>query len=229
MCLSPQADVIAGIGIAVVAVDALRHNRAGRTLPLALLPALFAAHTLTEAFVWWAADGLVPARVGEAATSLYMLVAFVVLPVYVPACVLLLEPRGWRRATLAGLTLAGAVAGGLFLGGLVGGRGQATVCTLYVDYDVAGTAAMAGILYVIATCGALLLSGQRALLVWGVVNVVAVGALNVWAASGLPSLWCVWAACTSVFVAWYLRHLDAARARGEPWPWDAATSPASRT
>jgi hypothetical protein len=225
MCLSPQADLVAGAVIAVVAVDALRHNRAGRTLPLALLPAVFAVHSFTEAFVWWGADGTVPAAVGQAAVAFYMVVAFVVLPVYVPACVLLLEPRGGRRALLTALTIAGAIAGAMFLAGMLAGRAQATVCSLYVDYTVTGTAAIAGILYVIATCGAMLLSGERPLLVWGAVNVVAVGALNVWAGQGLPSLWCLWAACTSFFVAWYLRHLDTRHARGDPWPWQSAAPP----
>lgn len=219
MCLSPEVDVVAAVAISAIAVDALRHSRARRTLPLALLPALFAAHTLTEAFIWWGADGTVSADLASAATWLYMLVAFVLLPVYVPAAVLLLEPRGLRRTLLIVLTAAGAIAGGLFLVGMLAGRASATVCDRYVDYSIQDTPAAAGILYIIATCGALLLSGEKPLMLWGIVNVFAVAAINVWSAEGLPSIWCLWAAVTSGFVAWYLRHLDAAHARGEPWPW----------
>lgn len=222
MCLSPQVDVVAAVAISVIAVDALRHSHEPRTVPLALLPALFAAHTLTEAFIWWGADGTVPATVASVATWLYMLVAFVVLPVYVPAAVLLLEPRGLRRTLLLLLTAAGAISGGLFLVGMLDSRATAVVCDRYVDYSIRDAPSAAGILYLIATCGALLLSGERPLMLWGIVNVVAVTAINVWSAEGLPSIWCLWAAVTSGFVAWYLRHLDAAHARGEPWPWQRA-------
>ena len=60
-------------------------------------------------------------------------------------------------------------------------------------------------LYVVSTCGALLLSGSAPLIAWGLVNTVAVSALVAWNSLGLPALWCLWAAVTSGFVAWYLR------------------------
>ena len=51
MCLSPEVDLAARILISVVAVDAIRHNRHGRTLPLALLPGIFALHSFASMFV----------------------------------------------------------------------------------------------------------------------------------------------------------------------------------
>jgi hypothetical protein len=75
-------------------------------------------------------------------------------------------------------------------------------------------------MYVAATCGALLLSGQRPLVFWGITNVVVVGVLALAERNGLPSLWCFWAAITSGFVAWFLRSLTRARSAGAPWPWE---------
>lgn len=219
MCLSPEVDLVAGVAIAVVAVDAVRHNRHGRTLPLALLPAVFAVHTLTEAFIWWGERGVVPAQVGDAAAVFFMFVAFVLLPVYVPVSVLLIEPRGWRRDALLLLTGAGAIAAADFLIGLVSGRAEATACSYFIDYRILGAATVSGGLYVLATCGAMLLSGQRPLQVWGVTNVVVVAALIVWQSRGLPSLWCFWAAMSSVFVAVFLRRLAREQERGEAPPW----------
>lgn len=219
MCYSPEADVIAAVVISVVAVDAIRHNHSARTTPLALLPAVFAVHTLSSAFVWWGLDGRVPAVLGTVATSFYLAIAFVLLPVLVPAAVLLIEPPGWRRPALVALGLAGAYASAVFAIGLVDGRGGAAACTYYIDFGITGASSAAGAMYVAATCGALLLSGQRPLVVWGIINAVVVGLLARGVANGLPSLWCFWAAITSVFVAWFLRSLARARASGAPWPW----------
>lgn len=51
MCFAPEADVVAAVIIGAVGADALRHTRGRATWPLAALPLLFAAHSLTEAFV----------------------------------------------------------------------------------------------------------------------------------------------------------------------------------
>lgn len=228
MCLSPQVDLVAGVAITVVAVDAIRHSRSGRTVPLALLPAIFAVHTFTAAFVWWGAQGVVSPAVGEAAAWFFMFVAFALLPIYVPVSILLLEPHGWRRDALLLLAGAGAVAGIDFLIGLVEGQGRAVACDFYIDYQILGSATISGLLYVAATCGAMLLSGYRPLMYWGVLNVVVVLALSAAAKQGLPSLWCFWAAITSLFVAWLMRRLEREHTEGDPWPWQPsppATAP----
>jgi hypothetical protein len=222
MCFSPEADVAAAVVISVVAVDALRHNQSARTAPLALLPAVFAVHTLSSAFVWWGLDGTVASRLGSVATAFYLGVAFALLPVLVPVAIGLLEPPGWRRPALGVLALAGAYASAVFLIGLADGRGAVTACSYYLDFRISGASSAAGVMYVVATCGALLLSGQRPLVIWGITNAVVVGVLALAEGAGLPSLWCFWAACSSVAIAWYLRALAGRRAAGAPWPWDPA-------
>lgn len=222
MCFSPEVDVVAAVVISVVAVDAIRHNHSVRTAPLALLPAVFAVHTLASAFVWWGLEGGVPSGLGAAATSFYLAIAFVVLPVLVPVAVLLIEPPGWRRPALVVLGLAGAYASAAFALGLLDGRGGAAACSYYIDFGITGASSAAGVMYVAATCGALLLSGQRPLVLWGITNAVVVSLLVLAEANGLPSLWCFWAACTSIFIAWFLRSLARSRAAGAAWPWTPA-------
>ncbi|MDO8309320.1 MAG: hypothetical protein Q7V58_13305 [Actinomycetota bacterium] len=223
MCLSPQFDVVAGLAISVVAIDALWHCRNPRLLGLAALPAIFAVHTFSSAAVWLGLQGSLSATVLDVATASYLFVAFVMLPVYLPLAILVIEPRGWRRPTLLLLTAAGGYAAVEFMLAMASGRGSAVACDGYIDFSVASTSSYSAVLYVLATCGALLLSGQRILFIWGVTNIVAVGALSMWASRGLPSLWCLWAACSSVFVAWYLRRLTKGRAAGNPWPWEPVT------
>jgi hypothetical protein len=219
MCLSPEVDVIAASAITLVAVDALRHNKNLRSLPIALLPSVFAVHTFSDAFVWWGAHGKVSAGVADFSAWIYLFIAFTFLPIFVPIATYLLEPKGWRRNLLAIIIFGGVLSG---VDSLISINERITTveaCNLYVDYHVSGTSALAGAFYMIATIGAMLVSGQKYLFKWGVVNVVVVFALSIWASQKLPSLWCFWAAVTSIFVAWFIREIKHEHEKGKAWPW----------
>lgn len=79
----------------------------------------------------------------------------------------------------------------------------------YLAYDIplnnGGVLVMA---YVVATCGGLLFSSDRRIVQFGAINLLAVTVLAMMLSSGLISLWCVWAAVTSVMIAIHLRRTD---------------------
>jgi hypothetical protein len=212
-------DVIAASAITIVAVDALRHNQNLRSLPIALLPAVFAIHTFSDAFVWWGAQGKVSNGVADISAWIYLFIAFTLLPIFVPIATYLLEPKGWRRNLLAIIIFGGVLTGVDSLISINDRISTVEACNLYVDYHVGGTSALAGTFYMIATIGAMLISGQKYLFKWGVVNLVVVIALGIWASQKLPSLWCFWAAITSIFVAWFIREIKNDHEKGKAWPW----------
>lgn len=219
MCLSPEVDLVAGIIISVVAVDAIRHNRHKRTLPLALLPGVFALHSFASLLVWWSFQGIVPEDIGKLAANFYIFVAFVLLPIYVPIVTLLVEPHGWRRHALQVFTAIGFIAGSVYMYYILQGQASVKECTAFLDFHVAGPSWLMSAFYGAATCGAMLFSGYRPLFIWGILNCFAIVILNERLSHALPSLWCLWAACTSFFVSWFLRDLIKLRRAGEPWPW----------
>ena len=56
VCFSPEADLVGGIVVTAIGVDACRHLRQRNTyLLVAVLPLLLGFHQLVEAFVWWGA------------------------------------------------------------------------------------------------------------------------------------------------------------------------------
>ena len=61
------------------------------------------------------------------------------------------------------------------------------------------------VLYVTAICGTLLLSTRRRVVVFGIVNLVAVGIIAWLTVDGFASVWCGWAAITSGAIALHMR------------------------
>jgi hypothetical protein len=205
MCFSPEADLAAGVIVTAVGIDSLGRARTPSESPLAALPLLFGVHQLVEAFVWWGLAGKVPAALGDSAIWVYLAVAFL-LPLWVPLAVRGVEPYGRRRWFITLLTGVGLGVSLVMLGAIVWSPVAAVVdghhIAYRVDLPLGGTL---GTLYAITTCGALLLSSDRWIRSFGGSNAVAV-VLLVWlTVGGLTSLWCVWAAITSVAIDLYLR------------------------
>jgi len=208
MCFSPQADLVGGLVLGVIGLDAARHVRKRRShLAFAALPFLLGAHQFDEAFVWWGLQGSVPASVGRLALWIYLLFAFVVLPTYVPLAVFGLEPRGPRRRTIAGFIALGLGVSGILLVAMVTGPVSGVLGDYHLGYSIglpAGGLVVGA--YVAATCGSLIFSGYRKLAVFGLVNLLVVALLARLAIDGFASLWCAWAAVTAGAIAVTLRH-----------------------
>ena len=159
---------------------------------------------MIEAFVWWGLAGKVPASLGDTATWLYLAIAFL-LPLWVPIAVRGVEPSPGRRPVITLLVGVGLVASIVLLGTIVRGPVDAAVVGHHIAYEVDIPGGAIGVLYVVATCGALLLSSDRWIRFFGVANVAAVVVLVWLTVGGLTSLWCVWAAVTSVAIDLFLR------------------------
>jgi nitrate reductase NapE component len=206
VCFSPEVDVVAGLAIGAVGIDAVRHVRRPAERLLAAVPLVLAVHQLVEAFVWWGLQGKVPAEVGRAAEWLYLVIAFGVLPVLVPLAVAALEPVTHRRRMQAFVVL-GVVVASVLTYAVLRGPSTASIVGHHIDYRVdLWHGGLLVVLYVVATCGSLLASEHRHVRAWGAVNLVVVLLLAWLNRSGFISLWCVWAAITSVAIAWHLRH-----------------------
>jgi len=216
VCFSPEADLAGGLVICVIGVDAVRHvGRRRELIALAWIPLLLGAHQFIESLVWLWLQGHVPRGVGQVALWAYLLIAFVVLPVFIPLAVIALEPTRRRKLMMAPFALTGAVVAGVLLAAMIRGPVSATLAPYHLSYGIKVSDSLVVIaLYVAAVCGPLLLSGYRNVAIFGVVNLVAVVIIARLTISGFASVWCGWAAVSSAAITLHCRFAGPGPAPG---------------
>ncbi|KKD08029.1 DUF6629 family protein [Streptomyces sp. WM6386] len=203
MCWSATADLVAGAGIAGVGVACVARVRRVGDLPMASVPLLLGAHQLIEARVWQVDGGTGPA------TVVWAVIALPLLAAWVPLAVLCAVPRrAWGR--LAVPVVCGVVTAGVMAYAIATRPVRAEIRGHTVGYVLGlphTEVLIAG--YLLATVGALLLSGDRWLFGFGAL--AAVGALACWAMWRLEfvSTWCAFAAVCSLVVFGWVRRRSA--------------------
>ena len=110
MCFSAEVDLVAGVLIGGIGIDAVRHVSVPAQRWLASIPLVLGAHQLIESVVWWGLEGHFSEGVWRFAAWWYLAIAFGLLPVLVPVAVAMLEPVSSRRRASIFVTL-GVVVG----------------------------------------------------------------------------------------------------------------------
>lgn len=127
-----------------------------------------------------------------------------ILPTLVPTAVLLLEPRRARLRVLPFVLLGVIVSVALLVAMLrdpvsVVEHSHALEYRTGVNYGL-----LWAVLYVVAVIGPALMSGYRSIVVFGVANLVGLVTVAVFYTQAFASLWCIYAAMTSVLVVVHL-------------------------
>jgi len=208
MCFSPEGDLAGGIIVTAIGIDACRHLKGRQDhRALAALPLLLGAHQIIEAFVWWGLQGHVPRQLGVDAMWVYLVIAFVVLPVLVPLIVMGLEPTTRRKWRIAPFVAIGTGVSIVLLETMLVNGPSVTLGRYHLAYSIGLQHGIVVIgLYVAATCGSLLASGFRHVVVFGAANLVAVVILARLSADGFASLWCFYAALASGAIMLHMRY-----------------------
>ena len=218
MCFSAEADFVSGIVIGAVGIATIAKVKEPREIALGALPLAFAVHQIVEGFVWRSLDDGVPKSTSGLAVYLYVAFAWVVLPVFAPLAIMLVERNERRRRIMRAFVGVGAIAAAYLLWSMVTQDITAHIAEHTIQYGGVGSyATLATALYVVATCGAPLMSSHPRIRWFGIANLFAVAVIAVIQAEGLTSVWCAWAAVVSVliylqFVAWRRAELEEKRA-----------------
>ena len=204
MCFSATANfvgsgVLAGVG--VVTLTRVKHRR---ELLFASLPLLFAVHQFTEGFVWLGLDGILSPRVTQYMGAAFMLYAQGLLPFLVPLSVMLFEPDVRSRRRMVPFLIIGTLATLYALWALLEYPTQIFLAGNSIVYRNPGTNNTAlAVLYIVATCGALLFSRIRFIVVFGITNVLILLIVMEIKRYAFTSVWCAYAAVSSVIILVY--------------------------
>jgi hypothetical protein len=203
VCWSATADVVVGSAVVVAGAVAVLLAGQRRDVPLAALPVLLGAEQLLEAQLWGSSPGEGAVLTGPAVT-LWVLVAFALLPVFVPFALLLAERR--RRgvqwvAAAVGVPVAVVMAVAALHGATATDHGHV------LDYG-AGVPLLPLVLagYLVAVCVPFLTSPEPTMRELGAVLVVGAAAAGAVDLLAFASVWCAFAAVVSLVVLRRTRH-----------------------
>jgi hypothetical protein len=214
VCFSPEGDLAGGLVVTTIGIDACRHLR-GRNnyLLLAATPVLLGAHQIDESLVWWGLQGHVPHLAGQIAMWIYLVIAFVVVPILVPLAIWRLEPSARRQWVIVPFVLLGMGVATVLLVTMVRNHITVKLGAYHLAYSIGLKHGLLIIgLYIVATCGSLLASGYRHIIIFGLANLAAVIVLARLTADGFASLWCFYAALASGAISLHMRFAKPHRA-----------------
>jgi len=204
MCFSAAANFTGSGILATVGVLTLKKVKHRRELLFAALPTLFAIHQFIEGFVWLGLDGLLSSQVTHNMGAAFMLYAQGLLPFLLPLSVVLFEPNGKSRGRMLPFLVVGGLTGLYILWGLTAYPTQIFVKSNSIVYiNQATNNIFVAVLYVIATCGSLLFSKVKDMVIFGWANMAILLAVMVVKRYAFTSLWCAYAAVASVIILVY--------------------------
>jgi hypothetical protein len=187
--------------IGVVTLTKVKHRR---ELLFASLPALFAVHQFIEGFVWLGLDGILSPAVTRDMGAAFILYAQGLLPFLMPLSVLLFEADDKSRRRMRPFLAIGSLTTLYILWALIAYPVQISIKSNSIEYINAATNnTFVAVVYVIATCGSLLFSKVKDMVLFGIANMAILLIVMAVKRYAFTSLWCAYAAVASVIILAY--------------------------
>jgi hypothetical protein len=211
MCFSATASFAAAALTGAVGVAALGRTRRLRDVPLAVIPLIFAAQQAIEGALWLE---LRPGPGGPASLALaaaFAGIALVLWPAWVPLAVGLSERKKSARLLICALIPVGIILAGYSALLIVRHPYAPSIVNASICYINSAPYPTGGLLaYVICTCLPPLLSSDKFLRATGIAIVIGMAVSAAFFYEGFFSVWCFFAALSSVTIFASLQSRSAA-------------------
>lgn len=207
MGFSPEASFTAAAVITTVGVVALKKAPSKAYQLFACIPLFFGVQQLMEGVVWLSLLYERFAYFKDFSTAGFIIFAWVVWPFWMPLTIGLIEEDPKRKKILKGLLYVGIGVTLALTYTLMFRNVQAEIldCSIIYNFDVADNIhATFGILYLIVTVAPTLISKVSKVWLLGVMNVLAYVGTKLFISDRILSIWCFFAAITSVIVLWVI-------------------------
>lgn len=191
----------------VIGVLTLKKVSRPAELVFASLPLLFGLHQFTQGIVWLGLYHMVSPHTLHVASMLFVFYAQAVLPFWVPLAIWLLEPHSPRRHFIAALLVAGGALMAYVAWGLLQVPTRVFIEHYSLVYFNPHTRQLwIAFLYIMTTCGSLILSRSVAIQLFGWLNLFGLLVVYWLAQYSFTALWCLYAALVSVIL--YLHFIE---------------------
>lgn len=210
MCFSATASFASAALTASIGVVTLSRSRTLRDVPLAAMPVAFAVQQAIEGAIWLTLPSAPEVALSSILTYAFLFFALIFWPVYAPTAVYLIEPVSLRRQAMLACIGIGIALASYLAASTLALPHTACISGGHITYDANVSAPYSiGALYLLATGIALIISSHRAVAVmgWFITVGSVVSSFFYW--SGFISVWCFFAAASSVAV---LVHFERAHA-----------------
>ena len=190
--------------IGLVGIFTLRKVSTPKEVLFALIPLLFALHQFTEGFVWLGVGGYIGHRALEIASGIFIYYAQGLLPFIIPLAIWFIEKDGYKKKLLGILTVLGFFLAVYTMYALSNIPSTVTVVNNALFYNNPSTANIYdALLYILTTCGALMLSSSISISLFGFLNLIGLTIIFLLRPYGFTSLWCLYAAVISGLLYFY--------------------------
>lgn len=216
MCFSAEASFAASAAITSVGVVSLRKSREPSQRAFASIPLIFGVQQGVEGLLWLSLQGGANPGRTEIITYAFLLFAWVIWPLYVPLSLRLMEPRHKRKLWLNLLLAMGSLVSLILAYSLFFHDVQAHISGYHISYSVdydLNYQKVVGVLYFLPIAGSLFISGVRKMWVVGILVLASFISTLLFYRAHLISVWCFFAAITSVSVLWVVSRSPSQKLR----------------
>jgi len=206
MCFSATASFVASGALVASSVAIARIPKPKSAIPLSMFPAIFAILQFIEGLLWLNHRGFLADNYKPIAVYAFLLIAFVLWPIFVPFSVYVLESSRIRRVIILLCQFTGIYVGLAHLVIIIRGPVNASVIGHSFAYTT-NTTDILFYLYLISVFIPFLVSSNKRLVILGVaLAALCVTAMFIASTATFPSVWCFYAALLSLFLYLFFRY-----------------------
>ncbi len=207
MCFSPEASFSAAAIITTVGVVSLSKASSLPYKLLGCIPLFFGIQQLAEGFVWLSLLYERFAFIKDVSASAFIVFAWIVWPIWVPMSMWQIEADVKRKKLIKSFFFVGVFVSLALAYTLVFRNVEAGIldCSIIYNFDVSENIhSTFGVLYLLVTVVPTLLSKVPKTWLLGVMNILAYVGTKLFISDRILSIWCFFAALTSVIVLWII-------------------------
>ncbi len=210
MCFSATASFTSGVVLAVIGSASLKNAKTVPQSLFAAIPLIFSVQQIIEGFLWLALTGKTFAAFEPYGTYLFIIIAQIIWPFWVPLSISLLEKNKLRKKIFITLTVTGACLSIAIIIFLTFNKIHAQIVSRHITYAMGFPTTMliiGAILYFIVTIIPAFLSSVKNMRYFGILILASYIVTQLFYERYVISVWCFLGSIISVMIYFISRDI----------------------